>query len=31
MVNAALTAVLLGWVLMLIVGIWTMVRKYETA
>jgi hypothetical protein len=30
-VNAALTAVLIGWVLKPIVGIWTLVGKDETA
>jgi TM2 domain-containing membrane protein YozV len=31
MVNAALTAILIGWVLMPIVSTWTLVEKYETA
>ena len=29
-INAALTAVLIGWILMPIVGLWTAVRRYET-
>jgi TM2 domain-containing membrane protein YozV len=29
-INGALTVVLIGWVLMPIVGLWTAVRRYET-
>ncbi len=30
LINTALTVVLIGWVLMPIVGLWTAVRRYET-
>ncbi len=29
-INGALTLVLIGWILMPIVGLWTAVRRYET-
>ena len=29
-INGALTLVLVGWILMPIVGLWTAVRRYET-
>jgi TM2 domain-containing membrane protein YozV len=30
LINTALTVVLIGWVLMPIVGLWTAIRRYET-
>jgi TM2 domain-containing membrane protein YozV len=30
LINAALTTVLIGWVLMPIVGLWTAIREYKT-
>jgi TM2 domain-containing membrane protein YozV len=30
LINTALTVVLIGWVLMPIVGLWTGIRRYET-
>ena len=29
-INGALTVILIGWILMPIVGLWTTVRRYET-
>ena len=31
LINGALTVVLIGWILMPIVGLWTAVARYETA
>ncbi len=31
LINAALTTVLIGWILMSVVGLWTPVGKYKTA
>jgi TM2 domain-containing membrane protein YozV len=31
LINAALTTVLIGWILMPVVGLWTAVGKYKTA
>jgi TM2 domain-containing membrane protein YozV len=31
LINAAVTTVLIGWILMPVVGLWTPVGKYKTA
>jgi TM2 domain-containing membrane protein YozV len=30
LINGALTSILIGWILLPIVGLWTAVRRYET-